>query len=54
MKADTGKSSKGVNLEASVEEDVIFLDEEVIFSGFCKFERVRVGFERQEHKSAWE
>ena len=44
MKADNGKSSKGVNLEASAEEDAIFLDEEAI-SVFCKkCEVVRVGF----------
>ena len=44
MKADTRKSSKGVNLESLAEEVATFLDEETIFEYYEMKEVVRVGF----------
>ena len=51
MNAETGKSSKGVNLESAAVEVAIFFDEEAIFDHYEKCEVVRVGF-ASESKSA--
>ena len=47
MKADIGNSSKGVNMEASAEEVVTFLEEEAIYDHCEIKEEVKVGFENE-------